>query len=186
MAIGLFLFDTLTTTLAQNSDSSSTSSQTQSELNSTLIGIISLAAGAGFGGIGTYITAVLKYKHELKAKYDISLRDKRIEVYQELWKRLEFLAKYSPPEEVNLFHLQTVSNQLRQWYFEIGGMFLTEKSRTPYFALQELLVETIQGLEKYSRIEVEPKKLKEIIDRGHDLRTILVNDTFVREQLKST
>ena len=98
----------------------------------------------------------------------------------------EFLAKYSPPEEVNLFHLQTVSNQLRQWYFEIGGMFLTEKSRTPYFALQELLVETIQGLEKYSRIEVEPKKLKEIIDRGHDLRTILVNDTFVREQLKST
>ena len=122
----------------------------------------------------------------MKAKYDISLRDKRIEVYQELWKRLEFLAKYSPPEEVNLFHLQTVSNQLRQWYFEIGGMFLTEKSRTPYFALQELLVETIQGLEKYSRIEVEPKKLKEIIDRGHDLRTILVNDTFVREQLKST
>ena len=186
MAIGLFLFDTLPITLAQNSDSSSTSSQTQSELNSTLIGIVSLAAGAGFGGIGTYITAVLKYKHELKAKYDISLRDKRIEVYEELWKRLEPFALYSPPAEVNLFTLQCVSDRLREWYFEIGGMFLTEKSQTPYFELQKLLVETIQSLEKDSRTELEPKKLKEIIDRGHNLRTILVNDTFVREQLKST
>jgi hypothetical protein len=63
-------------------------------------------------------------------------------------------------------------------------MFLTEKSRTPYFALQELLVETIQTLEKDSRTELEPIKLKEIIDRGYALRTILANDTFVREQLK--
>ena len=51
MAIGLFLFDTLTTTLAQNSDSSSTSSQTQSELNSTLIGIISLAEERALVGL---------------------------------------------------------------------------------------------------------------------------------------
>jgi hypothetical protein len=63
-------------------------------------------------------------------------------------------------------------------------MFLTEKSRTPYFALQELLVETIQTLEKDSRTELEPIKSKEIIDRGYALRTILANDTFVREQLK--
>jgi hypothetical protein len=41
-------------------------------------------------------------------------------------------------------------------------MFLTEKSRTPYFALQELLVETIQTLEKDSRTELGPIKLKEI------------------------
>jgi hypothetical protein len=95
------------------------------------------------GGIGTYITAVLSYNrdkemeklravNELKAKYDISLRDKRIEVYQELWKRLEPFAIYSPPAEVNLFTLQCVSVRLRKWYCEIGGMFLIEESRTSY------------------------------------------------------
>jgi hypothetical protein len=59
---------------------------------------IVVAAVAGlFGLVAGIAGTAYKSRKELEANYDIELRKKRIDVYQELWSDLEVLAKYSPP-----------------------------------------------------------------------------------------
>ena len=100
-----------------------------------LVAVVSVVATATI----TYFGTVLKMRKDLEAKYDISLRDQRITVYAELWKCLQPLAKYSRPEPVTYEKVENLSKDLRKWYFEVGGLFLSETTRDRYFDLQEAI-----------------------------------------------
>lgn len=95
--------------------------------------------GAVLGAIGGYLLLYMKVREELEAEYDKDLRAKRREVYAALWKLLQPLAKYSPPEPLTLESLQRLSAALRKWYFEVGGLYMSNGTRDAYFALQDEL-----------------------------------------------
>ena len=42
-------------------------------------------------------------------------------------------------EELDAKALKEVSLQLRDWYFDMGGLYLSDECRVPYFALKEVL-----------------------------------------------
>ena len=137
---------------------------------------IVLIASATLGGFVTYLTTVLKIRQELGAQYDSDLRRDRITAYKELWRCLEPLARYAPPGDFTFGGAQKLAIVLRKWYFDNGGLFLSEEARDAYFALQDEL----KTLGKPSDIEVPPEILEKLRSRGSTLRTRLSEDVGTR------
>lgn len=147
------------------------------------IAIIGLLASALVGAIATYSVAVLRIRGELRNKYDMDLRGRRIGVYLELWKLLEDLPKYARPKQLTRGDLGSLSVSLRQWYFQKGGLFLSKKGRDTYFRLQDAITEELESRTPSDEPldEVTYQALRRL---GHDLREALALDVGTRKDLK--
>ncbi len=118
----------------------------------------------------------------MRIEYDKDLRSQRISHYKTLWSRTLPLAKYpeSPPlayksapparferllrkllphedgaEDRIVDSIESLSISLRDWYFEGGGLFLSESSRDTYFDLQDGLKLMLQKREGRWRPELD-------------------------------
>lgn len=136
------------------------------------------------GGVAGLVSAVLthfstraKLRLDLAAEYDKKLQENRLEAYKELWAMLEPLAKYGRGK-VTYNTLQKVSDSSRIWYFQTGGIYLTERSRKPYFDWKGALQGLIDNpkLAREPELEVEIKLLEPVIQTGSILRTALSDD----------
>lgn len=148
------------------------------EVWTALIGLGGVLVGSAF----TYLGAILKFRQDLKAEYDMSLREKRIEAYLVLWQCTQPLAKYSPPKAVTYQDLQTMAKEMRRWWFKTGGMFLTDASSDAYIAMQQALQELVGGTDHPPDKELEAKAFNTIRQKSSDLRTTLVRDVGTRRQ----
>ena len=146
----------------------------------TIIGI----AGALLGAVTTYLVAVFKLRRELEYKYDTDLRDKRIPQYLELWKLLVDLAKYARPKQLTFDDLYKLTASLRQWYFEQGGLFLSEKSRDTYFALQDAIKKVLDAKGQPGAATVDEETYEDLRKSGSNLRTALTRDVGTRKSPK--
>jgi hypothetical protein len=75
---------------------------------------------------------------------DTDLRTHRIEVYAELWKMTGSLPNWPRNLELTYQDLQSLTNELRTWYFERGGMYLSAGARKGYGDVQESLASVLK------------------------------------------
>lgn len=144
--------------------------------------IISIVSGL-VGAALTYLLAILKLRKELEIKYDIDLRDMRIPEYLKLWKLLEDLAKYPRPK-LNVNDMDKLTRSLMEWYFEEGGLFLSENSRDEYFALQEAIKEVLACRCQAPESEIDEPTYEMLREKGSELRTALARDVGTRKAPK--
>ena len=121
---------------------------------------------------GTYITT----RRNLQLQFDASLRDLRIEAYKELWKHLKALAKYGRAEPLSKSESQQLAKDLRIWYFETGGFYLSQETRHDYFALLDGLEVVTTGAEPI--LEVGDDEFLRVL--GSRLRTGMTRDVGTR------
>jgi hypothetical protein len=81
--------------------------------------------------------ADLKVGQDLLIEYDKDLRERRITCYEKLLNLMLPLAKYPEPEPFTYSKLSLLSTNLRRWYFDGGGLYMSEKTRDKYFDLQD-------------------------------------------------
>lgn len=143
--------------------------------------LTALVAAAG-GIIGGIIVTYLKFRKDLESKYDIELRASRIVEYRSLWKCTGRFPKYGRPEKVTFETVQTMIGELRDWYFNGGGLFLTDDGRDAYFALQELLKTTVEDAKLPAQSDLPPAIYEAIRECGSSLRTKLVRDVGTRKE----
>jgi len=143
--------------------------------------VIAALASAKFGGLLAYLTMSVKVRKDLVAKYDMDLRNRRIEVYQELWKYLQPLAMYSRSKLFSKAVALQLHNDLRTWYFEVGGIFLSESTRDSYFNLQEKLRE-IEENQEISDDNNEIPDFESLRKLGSTLRTAMARDVGTRSK----
>lgn len=101
--------------------------------------MLTLLASAAIGAVTGAVATAYKSRKDLEAQYDIKLREERIEAYKVLWKELEPLAYYAPEKPLTYQVAHDLSRDLRKWYYETGGLLLSERTREPYFDLQRAL-----------------------------------------------
>jgi hypothetical protein len=101
-----------------------------------LVGVLALA-GVAVTATVSYRVAKAKVRQELEIEYDKDLRARRITHYLELWKLLAPLARYPEPNRLAAQDVERLSNELKTWYFDRGGLFLSGPTRDHYFALQD-------------------------------------------------
>jgi len=148
--------------------------------------LIAGAAGLVSGLTSAYVTYIStrdKIRLELAAEYDKTLQEARLEAYLKLWEILEPLARFGREKPVTHAVLLGVSNQSRTWYFRVGGIYLTQVSRAPYFRWKELMQPLLDS-PNYARspeTSIEETELGPVIAAASALRTRLSDDIGTKQ-----
>src|SRR6266487_1181561 len=134
-------------------------------LENTILSIIASLLLAGVTALFTYLATRSKIRLDLTAEYDKDLRTSRLKAYQDLWKLLEPLARYSRPGPVTYVVVKEVAEKMRIWYFQQGGIFLTKESYTPYFSLKAVMQNIIddEHLKEDNTGELDEKRLDALL-----------------------
>jgi len=131
------------------------------------------------GAVVSYAGAILNNVLGARAKIDESLRSDRIREYKVLWKKTGLLPKWPRSVNVTYEKLTDLTNELQDWYFDKGGMFLSVQARKAYGDLQEEInrVVTVKSTGQVSKEHYE-----QVMTRCSALRTELTNDLLSRRR----
>jgi len=116
-----------------------------------------------------------------QANPDQNLRDRRLEVYEGLWQRLQLLARYDRPLPLTAASLKDLTVSMRDWYFNKGGLFLSEDSRPTYFKLKEDIEQTLKRHQEQPEEVLSEKEANSIVEAASRLRAQLANDVGTRK-----
>ena len=107
-------------------------------------------------------------RSKLESDYDAALRAERLAEYRKLWQLMEPIGWYGK-HEITSETVKKLLADLDHWYFEGGGLFLSDIS---YQSFEELL----RALDKY---DGAPEHLRPV---GSKLRTALAYDIGGRKR----
>jgi hypothetical protein len=132
---------------------------------------------------GTYLATRWKVRRDLEARYDANLRDLRLKVYKKLWASTGLLAAFARPGYPTHAQLDELTNQLRAWYFDEGGLYLSTRTRDAYFRLQRALRTLINSDRwKDERLtELDPQSFEHLREIGSRLRSQMTYDVGTRQ-----
>jgi hypothetical protein len=132
--------------------------------------------------ISTTELAEWQRRKQREAELVSSLRNERLPAYKALWASLEPLALYARPKPFTLEEANKLSDALRNWYFQVGGIYLSERCRKTYIALAETLDLIIENLaENKNWNETLSEEIFETLrKKGSDLRTTMAEDLGTR------
>lgn len=95
--------------------------------------------GGVISAAGTYLGIRWRIRHELEATYDEGLRTLRLGSYGTLWALTADLAAFAPDRAPTVTKLKKLSAELTGWYYDTGGLYLSEDTRNACVALQRAL-----------------------------------------------
>ena len=146
--------------------------------------ITGLASGI-VSAVLTYFGTRSKIRLDLSAEYDKELRASRLEVYKELWKLLKPLARYSRESPLTYSVVKKTSEDMRDWYFDRGGIYLSRASRDPYFEMKKAMQVIIDDttLAERSDEPLSGREIAVVLKKGTALRKSLADKgCFVEEK----
>jgi len=119
---------------------------------------------------------------------DLDLRKLRITAYEALWKMTAVLPRWPRASDVTYRKLKQFSTNMRMWYFETGGLYLSERSMKAYNELQEKLWSILEPLDERTLDCVVQGSERRDLSSHYDLirlkcsklRTSLTNDVLSR------
>lgn len=134
-------------------------------------GALVLGLAAWLGKVwGDRLAQAQKYAGEI----DLDLRRRRIEVYAPLWRATSLLPKWPRDETVTYEQLAQLGRDLRRWYYEVGGMYL---SRTTHDEGYGPLQGAIAGIVDEARSgPLSPGDYEAVRKRCSALRSLLAAD----------
>ena len=152
-------------------------------MNDVALSLLAGTVSAVISAVVTYFVTRLKVRLDLMVEYDKKLRGERLDAYKELWKLLKPLARFSPATPLTYQIIQSTSESMRDWYFDVGGIYLSSESRKPYFDLKASLQGIIDNKDlqkdKDARLTVE---LNHVLEQGRKLRNSLSDDIGTRRE----
>ncbi|MBL7780628.1 MAG: hypothetical protein JNM22_05370 [Saprospiraceae bacterium] len=132
--------------------------------------------------IGSVAGVMLKNWFDYKLMVYEELWKKRFDAYRQVFQISSALPLYPEPARLNHEDMKTVSEELRDWYFEGGGLLLSSVTRDIYFEVQE----SIQIVLKNSAPEkfVSDTDYTAVRKNFSRLRTEFSNDLMSRRRVK--
>jgi hypothetical protein len=139
--------------------------------------LVTAVAGLISGAILTYF----KFRKDLEAEYDRDLRTRRLKVYADLWKHLKLVARYDRPKPLVHSTLSELTVAMRDWYFDCGGLYLSEEARTAYFTLKATIQKVLSN-PKYERDQaLDSPDITAVLTEASLLRARLSKDVGTRK-----
>ena len=140
--------------------------------------VTTVVVSALVGAVASYTLAVIQHLLDARTKIDESLRQDRLTVYKVLWERTGLLPEWPRSTTVTYEKLSHLSEEMRDWYFTQGGIYLSAKARKVYGNAQKA-IQTV--LQKAHPEEGLPKEqYEEIRGKLSKLRTQMTRDLLSR------
>ncbi len=136
-----------------------------------------LLTPAAVGGVVSLVVTAIGNALGYRAKVDEGLRATRLALYKVLWKKTELLPQWPRRTDVTYEKLHDLSEELRDWYFGDGGIFLSRAARKSYGKLQDAIGKV---LEPQPKGKIEGPDYDKVRLRCSDLRTQLTEDLLSR------
>jgi hypothetical protein len=133
-----------------------------------IVGIVGAAIGAG---LSSWLGAREKVAEEL--------RELRLKSYPQVWRRTSVVSRW-PRTKASLGNVTTLHRHLRAWYFETGGLYLSDNSRQRYGELQELLEAVLVGVQSEGPLAVS--EYERVMESASAFRTSLTEDLQSRQR----
>jgi hypothetical protein len=150
---------------------------------SVLIALIAGLVSGAITSVITYFATAAKIRLELTIEYDKELRKDRLGAYLKLWPKLKPLARYSPPSPVGHQLVKKTSENMRDWYFDTGGVYLSRESRDRYFKLKATMQKIIDNPKIPEKDgSLPPGLVATLHDEATELRAALSDDVGTRQE----
>jgi hypothetical protein len=130
--------------------------------------------------LGAFIGALISHFLIQRRSVDLAVHRSRGEVYKVVWEKTGLLSKWPRRAGVKYSDLRTLSEELRNWYFLVGGLYLSDSARAAYGNLQEALNDPRrpQGADNVSDSDYELVQIS-----CSKLRTELTHDLLSRKRM---
>jgi hypothetical protein len=154
---------------------------TQVTFEKILIAVVSAVISYA-SAVVTFFATRSKVRLDMTGEYDRALHEKRLELYKRLWPKTEPLGKYASPDSYTYKSVSAVSLEMHDWYFGEGGLFLSKKSRTPYFLLKDAIQRVVEDGQLASTPDQPlPEAIRRtLVEAAGRLRTSLADDIHAR------
>ncbi|MFL5384223.1 MAG: hypothetical protein ACJ8GN_17010 [Longimicrobiaceae bacterium] len=151
--------------------------------------IAGIVTSGAVGLVAGFIGSVLAER----TRIDESVRAARLECYTKLWRKTELLPAYPVAAEVTYDELLALTEEMRDWYFREGGMYLSKASRKRYGDAQEeigrviggkLLVngQVVESPRKAGTLSLSDPEYVRVQHRLSALRTSMAGDLLARSR----
>ncbi|MFL5739977.1 MAG: hypothetical protein ACJ75B_07160 [Flavisolibacter sp.] len=130
--------------------------------------------------IGVFLGGLVKSALDYRSKVFSLLWDKRMEAYQDLVKLLSRFPKWPRAEPVysDLLHM---SIDLKNWYFDTGGILMSKSTRLAFENLQ-IYITGLHELHKNSHAEKIQDEYNAVVDLCHLVRVEMTRDLLSRKK----
>lgn len=134
-----------------------------------------------FGGL---LGVMIKNWYDYKAMVYKSLWEKRYETYKRMFRITGILPLYPRKADVTYERLIESSEEMRDWYFEEGGLLLSEKARDFYFDVQRKIRDVISDRAKETMTQPITDDYETIQRKFSALRKEMTNDLMSRSRIR--
>ena len=117
---------------------------------------------------------------ELQVAIDTDLRRQRVEAYAKLWSLTAPLPEWPRNTGLTYEELGRMSERLRDWYFETGGIWLSTAARQSYSGVQESINLAVTESSEGPAQPVAGPTYDAIREHCSTLRSFLTQDLFSR------
>jgi hypothetical protein len=139
---------------------------------------VTAAIGIAAGAATAYIQSALA----ARAKTGEELRDRREEVYPSVWLLTSAVSSY-PPAEIRWRDLVELHLALRAWYYETGGLYMSESTRHRFGDAQEVIGAYLHGHEALGPdARIDDADYEAVAATCSAFRTALTEDLATRRQ----
>ncbi|MEP7290697.1 MAG: hypothetical protein ABI835_02890 [Chloroflexota bacterium] len=145
-------------------------------MDATLSAIILAVVSALLSGFATYTVARREAEIKLFSLIDESTAKDRLEAYKGLWKKMKLLSQYPPTPDVTYGSLKLLNEDFRDWYFNLGGVYLTTASKHRYLKAQETLYEVWKDHRENLTEMIQTPEYDQAREKLSDLRDQLAED----------
>ena len=129
---------------------------------------------------GAFIGALISHFLIQRRGLDLALYKQRGEAYKGLWQKTVKFSRWPQQTGVTYSQLRELSGELREWYYFVGGEYLSDSARKAYGKLQEALNQPTRAPTPQT---LSPSDYTVLQDLCSKLRTELTHDLLSRKRM---
>jgi len=144
--------------------------------------IMSSEAVIGLVGVlsGRVLASVVSGWLGSRAQVAEELREQRLEAYPKVWEKTTIVSRWPRRSETTYAGVGAFHRELRTWYYEIGGLFMSANARRRYGHMQD--VAEVLAATGEAAFQLTTEHYDALRDACSDFRNALTEDLESRRQ----
>lgn len=146
-------------------------------MSATAVGLISVVVALVSGLISASVNSWLA----TRARVSEEMREARLTKYPPLWAKTSMFSRW-PRTDATYAHLDSFHRDLRGWFYDVGGLYLSLNSRVRYGELQDIVAAHLRHRPRELGEQIPAAVYDDLMEACSAVRTALTEDLESRRQ----